>query len=132
MPLNVNELRQFTGTEKWHRWSPLFPKMVMTDGAKYVADHGGKHGAYWLMDAIASYQHSPRLVGNENLQAFQLWALEVFPDKTAKLTCRADSDVPPVIEQMIEYTDFDLSNFSVYCMPSGDGITRTILLSSEY
>jgi hypothetical protein len=56
MSINVSDLAGFTGTTKWHRWSPLFPKMVMTDGALYVAENAGKHGAFWLMDAIASYQ----------------------------------------------------------------------------
>ena len=45
------ELDQFTGTEGYIRWSPLFRRMVLTDGAKFVADNGGAHGAYWLVDA---------------------------------------------------------------------------------
>jgi hypothetical protein len=132
MGINVTDLRQFTGTEKWHRWSPLFPKVLLTDGAKYVADNAGKHGAYWLMDAIASYQHGEAIAKNKELQQFQLWTLEVTPDKRAKLTCRADSDLPADIEQIIDYTDFDLTEFSMYCLPTGDGQTRTILLQSEY
>lgn len=132
MGINVTDLRQFTGTEQWHRWSPLFPKVLLTDGAKYVAEHGGKHGAYWLMDAIASYQNSDPIKKNPELQRFQLWTLEVAPDKTAKLTCRADSDLPAKIKQFIDYTDFDLTEFSMYCLPTGDQQTRTILLPSEY
>jgi len=130
MPINVTDLSGFTGTEAWHRWSPLFPKMTLTDGALYVAENGGKHGAFWLMDAIASYQ--PTLNSKPNLQDFQLWTLEVFPDKTARLVCQADSNLPPEVEQIIEYTDFDLSTFSVYCMPVDGAQTRTILLKSEY
>lgn len=130
MPINVSDLSGFTGTTKWHRWSQLFPKMVMTDGALYVAENAGKHGAFWLMDAIASYQ--PELDKLPEMGNFQLWTLEVYPDKTAKLSCRADSDLPAAIEQLIDYTDFDLSEFSVYCMPVDGGQTRTILLKSEY
>ena len=53
-------LAGFSGTEEYHRYSPLFRRMLLTDGAKYVADNGGGHGAYWLMDAIAS--HQPKLL----------------------------------------------------------------------
>lgn len=132
MSINVTDLRQFTGTEKWHRWSKLFPNMLLTDGAKYVAENGGKHGAYWLMDAIASYQGAAEIKKQPALQQFQLWTLEVAPDKTARLTCRADGDLPAAIEQAIEYTDFDLTEFSMYCMPVGLDDVKTILLQSEY
>jgi hypothetical protein len=132
MGINVNDLRHFTGTTNWHRWSQIFPRMLLTDGAKYVAEHAGRHGAYWLMDAIASHQAAEPIRQTPALQEFQLWTLEVAPDKTAKLTCQADSHLPAVIEQLIEYTDFDLSTFSMYCMPVGDGQTKTILLQSEY
>ena len=58
MPLQDKQsnLAQFTGTEAYHRWSPLFPRMVLTDGAMFVAKHGGTSGAFWLMDAIVSHQ----------------------------------------------------------------------------
>lgn len=132
MGINVTDLRQFTGTEQWHRWSQLFPNMLLTDGAKYVAEHAGKHGAYWLMDAIASHQNDVKIKKNEELQEFQLWTLEVAPDKTARLTCRADTNLPVEIEQLIEYTDFDLTEFSMYCLPVGLDDLKTILLQSEY
>ena len=54
------------------RWSPLFRQMVLTDGAKFVADNGGAHGAYWLMDAIAS--HQPKALRNEMLRDIQFWS----------------------------------------------------------
>lgn len=52
--LDPEVLDTFTGTGSYYNYSPIFRNVVLTDGAKYVADHGGKHGAYWLMDAIAS------------------------------------------------------------------------------
>jgi hypothetical protein len=128
--LNPGDLAQFTGTAGWHKWSPLFPKMTLTDGARYVAEHGGENGAYWLMDAIAS--HQPELLKNPRLQDAQFWTLSVNPDKTAKLTCVEDSDCPPCVEQHIDYTDFDLNELRLYCMPLGDGAHYTILLPSEY
>jgi hypothetical protein len=130
MSLQHNELGQFTGTSGWHRWSQLFPKMLLTDGARYVAEHGGEHGAYWLMDAIASRQ--PELQKNPRLRDAQFWTLTVNADKTATLVCVEDSDCAPAVRQEIEYTDFDLNELRLYCMPAGDGIHYTILLPSEY
>jgi hypothetical protein len=130
MALKPQELSQFTGTSSWHRWSPLFPKMLLTDGAQYVAEHGGDNGAFWLMDAIAS--HQPALQANPRLQDAQFWKLAVNPDKTARLTCVEDLNFPPVVDQQIEYTDFDCNELQLYCMPIGDGIHYTILLPSEY
>ena len=51
------ELRNFIGSEHYYRISP---SAVLTDGTKYLAD---TVGAYWLMDAIASYL--PQFSGRE-------------------------------------------------------------------
>ena len=50
MPLHdkQSDLAQFTGTESYHRWSPLFPRMVLTDGAMFVAENGGTTGRFGL------------------------------------------------------------------------------------
>lgn len=130
MPIDSSTLAQFTGTEKWTRWSALFPKMVLTEGAKYVAENAGAAGAYWLMDAIASYQ--PELQKKDALRNAQFWELTVRPDKSAVLECLEDVGIPPAITQNIDYTDFDLPKIRLYCMPAdGNGI-YTILLPSEY
>ena len=47
------DLRQFTGSEHWYRHG-LVRDILFTDGAKYLADHGG---AYWLLDEIACARH---------------------------------------------------------------------------
>ncbi len=47
--LDTVDLAQFTGTEQWHRNS-INRTVLYTDGAQYVAQHGG---AYWLLDEIA-------------------------------------------------------------------------------
>jgi hypothetical protein len=124
-----DQLRQFTGTEGYHRWSPLFRRMVLTDGVKFVADNGGTHGAYWLADAIAS--HQPTAMKNVELRDMQFWNLTVKPDHSAVLTCRADSGRKPAITQRIEYTDFDLPEIDLWVGPV-DETTYTILLPSEY
>lgn len=126
--LNSSTLAGFTGTECWHQWSSLFPNMVLTDGAKYVAEVGN---AYWIMDAIASYQLEFKR--NSRLQQFQLWTLKVNElDRSATLICQEDSDVDPVVEQHIGYTDFEMSELRLYCMSAGDGKSKVILLPSEY
>lgn len=133
MPLaeKQNELAHFTGTEGYHRWSILFRRVVLTDGAKFVAENGGGNGCYWLMDAIAS--HQPQALKNERLRDFQLWKLKVNEDRSAVLTCWEDSGKgqKPKITQNIEYTDFDLPEFECYCLPL-DEQNRVILLKSEY
>jgi hypothetical protein len=71
-------LGYFTGTEKWTRYPILCPYLVLlTDGALYVAEHGAEQGntAYWLMDAIASFQGETALKQND----FQVWKLVVHP-----------------------------------------------------
>lgn len=127
-----DQLIQFTGTECYHRWSRLFPRMVLSDGAKFVADNGGTSGAYWLMDAIAS--HQPKALKDERLREIQFWKLTVTEKdgrKSAVLTCRADSGETPAITQRIEYTDFDLPEIDLWVGPV-DERTYCILLPSEY
>ena len=46
---NPADLAQFTGTERYYR---LNRKCLLTDGTKYLAEAAG---AFWLMDAAASY-----------------------------------------------------------------------------
>ena len=54
----LNQLDQFTGTEHYY---PLWPKVLLTDGTKYLAE---TVGCYWLMDAIASHVlHLPNSEG---------------------------------------------------------------------
>ena len=128
----TNDLAQFSGTEQYHRWSILFRRMVLSDGAMFVANNGGTSGAFWLMDAIAS--HQPKALKNERLREMQFWNLKVTEkdgSKSAVLTCRADSGEKPIITQKIEYTDFDLPEIDLWVGPV-DESTYTILLSSEY
>ena len=50
--LKKSDLMQFTGSETWYRHG-INRKVLYTDGAQYVAEHGG---AYWLLDEIAIIQ----------------------------------------------------------------------------
>lgn len=98
----------FYGTDEWHRhrcFSPL--PILLTDGALYLAENGGGSGpsAFWLMDAIASYQGEKKLARHP----FQTWRLIVMPEsegqsRSAALIC---GDVKkPIVRQEIEVTDF--------------------------
>jgi hypothetical protein len=40
--LHAEDLDQFIGSEQWYRHS-LVRSITYTDGAKYVADHGGAY-----------------------------------------------------------------------------------------
>lgn len=121
-----NQLPYFSGTETWHRWSPLFPKVTLTEGTKWLADNAG---AYWLMDAIASYQKDCEK--DEMLCDMQFWTLRVNEDKTATLICERDTD-DVAFKQEIEYTDFPLKEIKLYCASGGPQNTMVILLPGEY
>lgn len=105
-----------TGTETLTRhWTGA---IKYTKGIHLLAE---KAGAFWLIDAIASHQVSPRIRRNRSLQEFQLWQLKVVsrehagPDQPmAVLTCRCDSDTPIVVKQDIEHTDFPLDEIKLY------------------
>jgi len=124
-----NELRHFTGSETWHKWSVLYPKFLLTDGAKFLADEAQ---CYWLMDIIGSYQK--RLLPNE---AFQVWKLTVYTEPiesahhniAASVICE-DGNNHTLIQQYIEFTDFPLNEIKLYFIWDGD--CGTILLPSEY
>jgi len=116
-PLRVSDLALFTGSENWYR-HPLWPSITYTDGAQYVAEAGG---AYWLLDAIVSHQHDPR-VRNE---PFQVWTLKVSDDRTAILTCE-DGDHGAVTSQAIPFTDFPLTEITLWLQ------NDVIFLPSEY
>src|SRR5512136_632426 len=63
-------LRHFTGTESYTnlRYAWLRSRFLLTDGAKYLAETAK---AFWLMDAIASYQMNKQVAA----EPFQVWKL---------------------------------------------------------
>jgi hypothetical protein len=116
--LTKADLNQFTGSEHWYRHA-LNRKVLFTGGAKYLADTGG---AYWLLDEIALIQPYNKIIAAEE---FQLWKLNVRPDRTATLSCE-DGDGKTVFTKEIEYTDFPLPEITLYFQ------NDTIFLPSEY
>jgi len=104
--LSPADLRQFTGSENWYRHS-LNPKVLFTDGAKYVADEGG---AYWLLDTIACAQRYDHDLAR---QPFQVWKLEVRPDHSATLTVE-DGNYKPLYSRALEFTDFPATEITLW------------------
>ena len=119
-------LSNFHGTEKYHRFSILFPKMVLTDGAKWLGDNAE---CFWLFDAIAS--HQKQAMKDPMLKEMQFWTLKVNSDKTATLICERDTD-DVAITQKIEHTDFPLEEIKIWVAPSGDENSYTLYLPSEH
>jgi hypothetical protein len=118
MTITKEGLSGFTGTSTYYpHWTG---RLVYTDGVQYLAEEGK---AYWLLDAIASYQADPRIKNNPMLSNIQFWKLEVRDNKGV-LTCIEDLGRKPVIVQNIEYTDFPLDEIEVWvergCFPSSE------------
>ena len=110
-------LTQFTGTEHYYR---LNRKCLLTDGTKYLADTAG---AYWLMDAAASY-----LLELGTADWFVLIRL-VVNDNAALLTLE-DGNGHSHARQEIPFTDFPASEQVLYA--NWDGEHWVLMLPSEY
>lgn len=116
----LNDLNQFTGSELYYIYSPLFPNVRLTEGAHYLAN---ECNAYWLMDMIASYLPVK--------DSFAIATLAVAADRTAAFTLC--DDLPPKVvhaSQDVPYTNFPLDEIKLYVQY--DGERWIILLPSEY
>ena len=105
------------------KWSILFRNHVLTDGALEIAE---THGAYWLMDAIASY-HS-QAMKDSKLREIQFWTLTV-KGGYGTLVCRRDSGQKAVITQQM-MTDFPDGETSLWVAPQDN--FWVIFTPSEY
>ena len=116
-----SELKHFRGTTIYYKH--LFPgksPILLTEGCNYIRE---QCHAYWLFDAILSYQGDSRLKG----VGFQVWDLQLQEkDLTWLLTCREDRGKPSIIKQVIPYSDFPLQKITIWVI---DGVA---LLPSEY
>jgi hypothetical protein len=114
-------LNQFHGTDQYYKH--LFPgksPLLITEGCRYVRD---KCNAYWLFDALLSYQSNEAL---KNIN-FQVWEFRrLKKDLSWVLICRQDSDKRPIITQFIEFSDFPLDSIKIWV------IDNVALLPSEY
>lgn len=111
------QLSQFIGTEKYYQVNHC---TVLTDGTKYLADAAG---AYWLMDAIASYL--PQFTGKQDFVVAKL----VRTGSKAQLTLD-DGNGRVLDQQHIPYTDFPLPSIQLYACWGGE--FWVLMLCSEY
>lgn len=124
------ELRQFTGDLERYR-HPLNPRLLYTPGVQFLAESAG---AYWLIDAIASWIGTPQylaaVVTDERINDLHFWKLAVHSNQSATLSAVADADEPPFLVQQIAYTDFCLESIDLWC--GFDGQHYTLYLPSEH
>lgn len=125
------ELAYFTGSLERYRHATN-PRVVYTPGVKHLAEEGG---AYWLLDAIASWigSHSfnRALEADPRLASLHFWRLSVDRrDDSALLAAAADAGEPPFITQHVPFTDFPLSHIEIWA--GYDGTTWTLYLPSEH
>lgn len=119
-------LSQFYGTEAYYYWSILFPKCVLTDGVKYLADNAE---CYWMIDTIASHIPSASHK-DERCKDIQFWKFKKgTPGNPHKLTCEADTD-QVVITKDFYSTDFPLDEITIYVQWNGK--YWVFMLPSEY
>ena len=111
-------LTHFTGTEKYYRF---YPRVVLTDGTKYLADEAG---CYWLMDLYASHLASV----DPNIESFT--CLKLTKRGLGAEILIEDGNTHALAKQQIEYTDFQLESFMFYAVWAGD--FWVLMLRSEY
>jgi len=109
-------MAQSTGTQAYHKMS-LTP-VKCTDGVRDVVV---KAEAFWLVDAIGSYQGEEKVKKEE----FQTWKLEV-KNETATLSMTDGNTDKKIVEQYIDYTDFPEGEWKFYLT---DGV---LMVPSEY
>ena len=112
-------LAGFYGTEGYHR---LHPNMVLTDGAKYLAEEAG---CFWLYDVVWSVLNKPN-VRNEDFLVVKI-RLEEKPQAVVRIE---DGNDNLLYKQVIPYTDFPMALYTFYIQYNGD--FWVVLLTSEY
>jgi hypothetical protein len=126
----LTELHQFTGDLQRYRHQ-LNRRLLYTPGVRFLAESAG---AYWLIDAVASWLGTPQYraaVANDGrIDDLHFWRLTVRENHSATLAARADSDVPPFLVQKIEFTDFCMESIDLWC--GFDGQHYTLYLPSEH
>jgi len=127
------DLEGFYATGEWyrHRCFARYP-VFLTDGALYLAEHGGAGGAtaFWLMDVIASYQGEKQMKRIENPQ---LWKIECSGEdgkRSCAVSC-GNNPNKPTIKQEIKWTNFLLNEYELYASlePFDEGGRLALIIS---
>jgi hypothetical protein len=117
----AKQLTQFSGTENYYR---IMPNVLMTDGAKFVADNGE---AYWLMTDLAA--HCAEFTEKETFIVATLQVTRTATSSHAILKLDDGND-NILAQQFIEYTDFPLDEIKLYACYNGD--MWVIMIPREY
>lgn len=118
MTITQNDLKQFTGTDGYTRINFFGKRVLLTNGANYLAENG----AFWLINIIMS--------------VFPRWKEEEFV--SVKLTVKNeeglvvidDGNGNIIYSQKIEFTDFKF-NLKLFIV-NYKGTEPVIMLDSEY
>lgn len=119
----LDELRNFYGTEAYHRTNP---GLLVTDGVKFLADNAG---CYWLLDMVRSYLPVLRKSGD----TFFVVVLTKEGVREPGAIFSIQDDIPPnqtYAQQAIEYTDFPLDEIVLYLSTTEEEFV--LMLRSEY
>jgi len=120
----VIDLDQFIGGTVDRYICSINRRVIYSGGVRYLAEQAG---AYWLIDAIASYL-TPQAIEeaaqvDRRIALMHFWKLRVAEDQSAVLFAEADLNVPPFVSQKIPYTDFPLPKVDIWASQSGEGWT---------
>lgn len=113
-----SELRQYTGTEQWYRHG-LNKQMLYTDGVEFFAENAGEHGAYWLLDIVAT-EYWPLLKKEPFLTIFV-----TVQNNAAKIEV-TNGNERILKTRELEYTDLQEGVWKFYLTDN------VLLLPSEY
>lgn len=117
----LDELRQFYGTEHYHRY---MPGLVVTDGVKFLADNAG---CYWLLDMVWSYLPALRKSGDT------FFVVRYAGTPGASGLFSITDDIPAnqtYAAQAVEYSDFPLDEIVMYLSHAGGD--AVLMLPTEY
>lgn len=103
----LSTLPGFTGTMDYHKSTIFIRNFYHTDGVQFLAETAG---AYWLIDAIVSWQTKARV----RCEEFQIWKLIVNPANRSCVLVGTDGNRNHIARQKIGYTDFPLDDITLY------------------
>lgn len=110
-------LKQFTGTESYSQYGSY---ILLTDGTLFLAEQAQ---AFWLIDLFGSY-----LVGLRGKEEFV--CLKILTKSNQATVSIEDGNDNVFAKQKILYTDFPLSNLTIYAC--WYGTSWVVMLPSEY
>ena len=122
--LDLTTLTQFTGTDNYYQ--SKISNLWYSDGARYVFQNAGTHGAYWLLDLI---QFDIIQKKNTKLQEFL-----VVNVKDIGLITADDGNDNVLYTNQLDYIDWEKGkNIRLYIETAqcGDVQGKLIMLPSE-